>query len=90
MDYDNTSLYPKAMYDENSFYPKIEIGYDFKPHMQDIIVNDLKIENFNQDVTESPILKTKHYDSPNLIFQPLGIEKKLKVLGWNDWEVNIL
>ena len=31
MDFDATSLYPSAMWDENSVYPKIESGFAFKP-----------------------------------------------------------
>ena len=38
MDFDATSLYPSAMYDENSVYPKIETGFAFKPHMNDVYV----------------------------------------------------
>ena len=33
MDYDATSLYSSAMWDEKSVYPKIENGFAFKPHM---------------------------------------------------------
>ena len=29
------SLYPSAMYDENSIYPKIETGYAFTPDMNE-------------------------------------------------------
>ena len=28
------------MYDENSVYPKKETGFDFKPHKNDIFVED--------------------------------------------------
>ena len=33
MEIDPTKLYPSAMWDENSVYPKIETGLAFKPHM---------------------------------------------------------
>ena len=46
MDYDATSLYPSDMMDEKSVYPEIEVGYSFKPHMNDTFVNDFKIKNF--------------------------------------------
>ena len=36
MDYDAMFLYPSAMWDENSVYPKIETGFVFKPHMNKI------------------------------------------------------
>ena len=32
MDFDATSLYPSAMWDEKSNYPKTENGFAFKPH----------------------------------------------------------
>ena len=35
MDFDATSLYPSAMCDENSVYPKTESGFVFKPYMND-------------------------------------------------------
>ena len=34
MGYDANGLYPSAMWDENSVYPKIETGFAFKPNMQ--------------------------------------------------------
>ena len=36
MDYDGNSLYPSAMWDENSVYPKMESGFAFAPHMNDV------------------------------------------------------
>ena len=41
MDFDATSLYPCAVWDENSVYPKIETGVAFKPHMNDVSVEAL-------------------------------------------------
>ena len=38
MDYDATSLYPSAMWDCNSVYPKIETGFALKPHIIDVYV----------------------------------------------------
>ena len=42
MDFEATSLYPSAMWDEKSVYPKIETGFAFKPHM-----NNVYVEAFN-------------------------------------------
>ena len=42
MCYDATSLYPSAMWDCNSVYPKIETGLLFKSHM-----NKTFVEAFN-------------------------------------------
>ena len=68
MDYDANSLYPFAMWDENSVYPKIETGFAFKPHKNDVYVEALIIQIFNQDGDESAILGIKYYNPPNLMF----------------------
>ena len=47
MSYDATSLYPSAMWDKNSVYPKIETGFAFKPHMNKTFVEAFKIQIFN-------------------------------------------
>ena len=39
MDFDATSLYPSAMWDESSVYPEIETGFASKPHMNDVHVD---------------------------------------------------
>ena len=83
LDFDATSLYPSAKYDEGSIYPKIESGYTFKLHMNDVLVNDLNNQTFNQDGNESAILKIKYYNPPNLIFQHLPIKEKVKNIEAN-------
>ena len=57
MAFDATSLYPSAMYDENSFYPKIESEYVFTPEMNDEIVNEFNTKTF----TKSAILNIKDF-----------------------------
>ena len=44
MDFDATSLYPSAMWDEKSVYPKIESAFAFKPHMNKTYVDAFKIK----------------------------------------------
>ena len=83
MDFDATSLYPSAMWDENSVYPKRKTGFAFKPHMNDIYVKAFNNQSFNQDGDESAILKIKYYNPPNLIFQHLPIKKKVKKIEVN-------
>ena len=53
MAFDATSLYPSAMYDENSIYPKIETGYVFTEDMNDELVNEFNTQTF----IKSAILK---------------------------------
>ena len=43
-DFDAVSLYPSAMWDENSFYPRTETGYAFTRDMNDVLVEILIIK----------------------------------------------
>ena len=83
MDFDATSLYPSAMWDEKSVYPKIETGFAFKPHMNNVYVEAFNKQTFNQDGDESAILRIKYYNPPDLIFQHLPVKEKVK-----NFEVN--
>ena len=78
MDFDATSLYPSAMWDENSVYPKIETGFAFKPHMNKTYVDAFNNQTFNQDGDESAILRIKYYNPRNLIFQHLPVKEKVE------------
>ena len=77
MDYDATSLYPSAMWDEKSVYPKIETGFEFKPHMNGVYVEAFNNQTFNQDVDESAMLRMKYYNPPDLIFQHIPVKQKV-------------
>ena len=83
MDFDATCLYPSAIWDENSVYLKIETGFVFKPHMNDVYGEAFKIQNFNQDGNESAILKIKFYNPPNLIFQHLPVKETVESIEVN-------
>ena len=78
MDLDATSLYPSAMWGENSVYPKIETDFAFKPHMNHVYVEAFNNQTFNQDYDESAILTVKYHNPPNLIFQHLPVKEKGK------------
>ena len=80
MDYVATGLYPSAMYDENSLYPKIETGFVFKPNMNDVYVEAFNNQTFYQDGDESAILRIKYYNPPDLIFQHLPVKEKVKTI----------
>ena len=69
MDFDATSLYPSAMWDENSVYPRTEPGFAFKPHMKDVYVEAFNNQTFKEDGDESAILTIEYYNLPDLIFQ---------------------
>ena len=43
--FDCVSLYPSAMWDKNSLYPKIENGYAFEKHMNDAIVEKISFKD---------------------------------------------
>ena len=82
MVFDATSSYPSAMWDEKTVYPKVESGFAFKPkpHMNDVHVKAFDKQTFNEDVTESAVLKIKHYNLPDLISQHFPIKRKGKQL----------
>ena len=83
MGYDAKSLYPSAMWDENSVYPKIETGFAFKPHMNDVYVKAFNDQTFNEDIDGSAILTIKYYNPPNLIFQHLPVKEKVEEVEVN-------
>ena len=72
MDFDATSLYPSAIWDLESVYPKIESGFAFKPHM-----NNIYVEAFNQDSKESAISKLKYYNPLKLVFQHIPAKEEV-------------
>ena len=78
IDFDAGSLYPSAMGDEKSVYPKIETGFSFKPHMKKTYVNEFNNQTLNQNGNESAILKLKYYNPPGLLFQHLPVQEKIK------------
>ena len=79
-DFDAVSLYPSAMWDEKSIYPRIETGYAFTRDMNDEIVEKFNTGNFNQG---SAILKINYYNPKNLIVQHLPIKEKVKKMEIN-------
>ena len=83
MDYDATSLYPSAMWDEKSVYPKIETGFAYKPHMNGVYVEAFNNQTFNEDGDESAILTIKYYNPPDIIFQHLPVKEKVKKVEVN-------
>ena len=72
-DFDATSLYSSAMWDENSIYPRIETGYAFTRDMNKFLVHKFNNGNFNQG---SAILRIKYYNPENLIVQHLPVKEK--------------
>ena len=82
MDFDATSLYPSAMWDQTRVYPKKENGFAFKHRMNDIYiyiyVEAFNIQTFNQDGNESANLKKIYFNPPELIFQHLPVKEKVK------------
>ena len=57
MDFDVTSFYPFAIWDEKSVYLNTETGFAFKPHMNIICVEAFNNQIINQDGNESAILE---------------------------------
>ena len=59
MDFGATSLYPSAMWDEESLYPKNETGFVFKHDMNETYVDAFNNQTFNQNGNESAILEVR-------------------------------
>ena len=83
MDFDATSLYTSAVWDEKSVYPKLETGFAFKPHMINVFIEAFINQTFNQDGYESAILTIKYNNPPDLIFQHLPVKEKVKKIEVN-------
>ena len=76
-DFDAVTLYPSAMWDENSFYPRIETGHAFTRDMENELVEKFNTGNFTQG---SAISKIKYYNPEKLIVQHIPIKEKVKKL----------
>ena len=83
INFDATSLYPSAMWDQNSVYPRIESGIAFKLHMNDIYVETFNIQSSSRDRNESAFLEIKYHSPPDLIFQHLPVKAKVKNIEGN-------
>ena len=79
-DFDCVSLYPSAMWDKNSIYPKIETGYAFTRDMNDELVEKFNNQTFPQGCA---ILKIKYYNTKKLIVQHLPVKEKEKIIKIN-------
>ena len=79
-DFDAVSLYPSAMWDEKSIYPRIDTGYAFTRDMNDELVEKFNNQTFTQG---SAIIKIKYYNPKNLIVQHLPIKEKEKKIEIN-------
>ena len=79
-DFDAVSLYPSAMSDPESIYPRIETGYAYTKDMNDDLVNKFNNQTFTQG---SAILKIKCYYPKNLIVQHLPVKERVKKMEIN-------
>ena len=79
-DFGCVSLYPSAMWDLKSIYPKIETGYTFEKHMNNELVQKFNNQTFTQG---SAIVKIKYYNPKNLIVQHLPAKEKEKKIEIN-------
>ena len=73
--FDAVSLYPTAMWDEKSIYPRIETGYAFTRDMNVELVEKFINQTFTQG---SAILKIKYYNPRKLVVQHLLVKEKEK------------
>ena len=78
--YDGNSLYPSAMSDEKSIYPRTETGYAYTKDMNDELVEKFNNQTFTQG---SAILKIKYYNPKNLILQQTPVFERQKKMEIN-------
>ena len=69
-----------------NLYPEIERGFAFKSHMNDVYVEAFNNQTFNQDGSESAIIRIKYYKTPDLIFQQLPVKDKVENIQVNRME----
>ena len=74
-DFECLRLYPSAMWNKASIYPKIETGNGFTRVMNDDVVEKYNIQSFTQG---SAVLKNKNYNPENLIVQHLPVKERLQ------------
>ena len=74
------SLYPSAMSDEKSVYPRIETGYAYTKDMKDEIVKKINEGLFTQG---SAILKIKSFNPKKLIAQHIPVKEKVNKIEVN-------
>ena len=78
-DFDAISLYPSAMSDPESIYPRIETGYALKPVMNNDIVKKFNNQTFTQG---RAISKSNYHNPKNLIVQNIQVterEEKIEI-----------
>ena len=78
--FDAVSLYPSALWDKNSIYPRIETGYSFNKDMNDELVEKFNTGNFTKG---SAVFRIKYYNPKNLIVQHLPVKEKEKKIEIN-------
>ena len=73
MEFDATSLYPSAMWNEKSVHPRKETSYAYAKNLNDELVEKFSNGSFSRG---SGILKTKYFNPKNLIVQHLPVKEK--------------
>ena len=79
-DYDANSLYPSAMWDLNSNYPRIETSFAYTTDMNEELVEKFNTGKFNQG---SAILKIGFFNPKNLFVQHLPVNERAKKIQIN-------
>ena len=78
--FDTTSLYPSAIWDEDSKNPRIETDCAYTKDMNDDLVENFKTIDFNQ---RSAILKIKYHNPKILIVLYLPVKERTNNIGVN-------
>ena len=78
--FDANSLYPSAISDEDSIYPRIDFGYAYTKDKNDELVEKFTIQTFTQG---SAKLTINYYNPKNLIVQHLPVKEREKRMEIN-------
>ena len=88
MAFDLKSLYLSANVDKDSYYHRIETGYQFTPNKELELIRQFNNRTFTQFKDQaSASLKVRYHCPKNLIFQHLPVKK---MLFWMENYIKIL
>jgi hypothetical protein len=83
--FDATSLYPSAMWDENSEFPDITSGRTFRCSEEKEVLNLFNSQKFRP---KTGFFKIKYYYPPEQFLQHLPVKEKICIRGSKKYEVS--
>ena len=75
------------MWDDESFYPKNEVGFPLTVEMKNDLVENISSGNFNQG---SSSLIVKYNNPPEILLQNLPGKERVQKLKWIECELDTI